>query len=516
MLYAESAAEAFAILENPHNKQTIDLILLDIMMPEVDGIQACAKIKKMPTFQDIPIIMVTAISESQSLESAFDAGAIDYITKPVNPTILKARVNSALTLKKEMDRRKAREQDIIDIGAKIQQTLLMGQIPESFPGIEIAAFTRPSQKIDGDFYDFFGYQNECLDIFLGDVMGKGVPAALVGAATKANFYRAITQIIAGCQIERLPRVEQIVQYVHQVMTHELIELEKFVTLCYIRYHTSDNSIDLVDCGHTQSIHYQAKANECRFIKGDNTPLGFIQDEIYEQTKFYLDPGDILFLYSDGFTEACSPDGHFFGENRLIECIKQYANHNPSKLIEYIQQKVIEFTKSDHLGDDLTCVVLKRMPSISQLSINKNHFEQQKTGDTLTIKSSFQELQNVRQFIKNYCHSIQLGTDAKEFIWQLETAIIELISNVIKYAYQNKENYDITIQVKRDNKQVALLVNHWGKPFSDPPCSPGPPEEDYPEGGYGLFIIDNYVDQCTYQENENGMNSIVMVKEIDVL
>ncbi|ETR73892.1 MAG: hypothetical protein OMM_06662 [Candidatus Magnetoglobus multicellularis str. Araruama] len=74
---------------------------MDIMMPGIDGITACAHIKQEPSFKDIPIIMVTAKNESQSLQAAFDAGAMDYITKPVNPTILKARVNSALTLKKK-------------------------------------------------------------------------------------------------------------------------------------------------------------------------------------------------------------------------------------------------------------------------------------------------------------------------------------------------------------------------------------------------------------------------------
>jgi sigma-B regulation protein RsbU (phosphoserine phosphatase) len=517
ILHAESAVEAYMYLENQPVNKAIDIILLDIMMPEVNGLQACAHIKRMPLYADIPIIMVTAMNESQSLQQAFDAGAIDYITKPVNPIVLKSRVRSALTLKKEMDRRKAREQDLIEIGAKIQQTLLLGKLPESFPDLEIAAFTQPSQKVDGDFYDFICHQEKCLDVFLGDVMGKGVPAALIGAATKANFYRAITQLLLQDETDQIPQVEQIVQYVHWVMSNELIELEKFVTLCYVRFHCSDQSIDLVDCGHTQTIHFHALTNECSLIKGDNTPLGFIPDENYQQITFYLDPGDILFLYSDGFTEACRPDGTFFGEDRLISCIKKYCKKDPNTIVQHIQNEVFKFAKTDSLGDDLTCVVLKRkehscaVHAMMQPDDIDNLLENNESCQSIKVKSQLVEIQNVRKFVMNYCKTIDLGMDAKSFVWELETAIIELISNVIKYAYLNEEHHEIVICADDDVNQVRLIVHHWGKSFPNPPTDPKPPEKEYPEGGYGLFIIDNYIDKCEYLKKDDQMNSIVLIK-----
>jgi len=499
MLHAESATEAYTHLESQLSKKPVDIILMDIMMPEIDGIEACRHIKQMPSFKDIPVIMVTAKDESQTLQSAFDAGAIDYITKPVNPTILKARVRSALTLKKEMDRRKAREQDLIDIGAKIQKTLLFGKLPHTFPGIEIAAFTQASQKIDGDFYDFFCHKDHCIDLFLGDVMGKGVPAALVGAATKTNFYRAITQLISEDHKHSLPDIEQIIQQVHEVMSSELIELETFVTLCYARYHSTDQSVDLVDCGHTQSIHFHNDNKECSFIKGENTPLGFIPDEIYQKMTFFLMPGDVLFLYSDGFTEACNPDGDFFGEIRLKECIQKHSTESPSTLIKKIHEEVYQFTKTDQLGDDLTCVVLKRTI--------KN-----KTGSMLSIKSSYKDLQKIRLFISRYFQSIERDRVPQQFIWQVETAIIELISNIIKYAYLGEDHHVIEIHFDCDETQMIIKVYHWGNPFPHPPTDPKPPIEEYAEGGYGLYIIDSYMDTCQYSDDDNCRNSIVLIKK----
>jgi len=498
IIHAESANEAYSKLEEQKQNLSINIILLDIMMPEIDGIKACAHIKQIPSYKDIPIIMVTAKDDSQSLQSAFDAGAIDYITKPVNPTILKARVRSALTLKKEMDRRKAREQDLIDIGAKIQTTLLLGELPKTFPGLEISAFTQASQKIDGDFYDYFCQKDQHLDIFIGDVMGKGVPAALVGAATKATFYRIITQLLSENHTHSLPKIEKIIQQVHNIMSNELIELETFVTLCYIRYHSKTKSVDLVDCGHTQTIHFHSATKECTFIKGDNTPLGFIQNEVYLQQSFFLKPGDILFLYSDGFTEACDPDGDFFGEKKLIECIKEHCKESPSNLIKIIHNRITKFTNTNQLGDDLTCVVLKRIDEATKQNV-------------LKIKSALTELQKVRQFVGFYCQSIKTGPQPKKFLWQLETAIVELISNIIKYAYLGEEQHEIVINASSESNCVIFTFFHWGNPFPHPPTSPKPPEEEYPEGGYGLFIIDNYIDECEYSFDKDGCNSIVLIK-----
>ena len=256
---ADSAQDSFRQLglEEPTREvYQVDLVLMDIFMPEIDGIEACRRIKASEQFSDVPIIMITAQTEMEYLRSAFDAGAIDYITKPVNKVELLARVSSALTLKREMDRRKAREQEIIDIGSEIQQTLLQGHPPQDFPGIGVAAFTMQSLRIGGDFYDFFKFNDRCLDIIIGDVMGKGIPAALMGAAIKNQFVRAINHLIAKEGIGRIPEPEEIVRRVHSELTAELIKLDSFVTLCYARVDLNGSRLSFVDCGHAKSLHFR--------------------------------------------------------------------------------------------------------------------------------------------------------------------------------------------------------------------------------------------------------------------
>lgn len=129
-LQAESAEGAFRELEGAAllpEGTVVDLILLDIMMPEVDGIEACRRIKADERFRDIPVIMVTALTETSHLRAAFEAGAMDYVTKPINRMELLARIASALRLKQEMDRRKARERELEQALAEVK--VLRGFIP---------------------------------------------------------------------------------------------------------------------------------------------------------------------------------------------------------------------------------------------------------------------------------------------------------------------------------------------------------------------------------------------------
>jgi len=126
LLSAKSTGETYELLgigkASPPNGKTpdIDLILMDVAMPDIDGIEACRRIKETEKFHDIPVIMVTAMDDGKLLDLAFETGAVDYITKPIEKVELLARVNSALRLKKEMDGRKAREEDLLKLTEELE------------------------------------------------------------------------------------------------------------------------------------------------------------------------------------------------------------------------------------------------------------------------------------------------------------------------------------------------------------------------------------------------------------
>jgi CheY-like chemotaxis protein len=126
VLTAESLHEAFrhlAIVDHESGNAAIDLILMDIMMPDMDGVSACRRIKGVERLRDIPIIMVTGRTDPEDLQTAFAAGAIDYITKPLNRVELLARVSSVLAMKREIDFRKARERELLEKNRQLAQAL---------------------------------------------------------------------------------------------------------------------------------------------------------------------------------------------------------------------------------------------------------------------------------------------------------------------------------------------------------------------------------------------------------
>ena len=247
-------------------------------------------------------------------------------------------VESDITRRKEAELAlaSAREQEV-EVGARIQQTLLLGRPPENLESIEFAANTIASQKIDGDFYDFYTLSPGVCDLLIGDVMGKGIPAALLGAATKSLFPLAMNQF-AQKGVSLSPGPKEIVKQVNSLAVRELIELESFVTLVYGRFDMNAMELSFVDCGHTRTMHYNSRSKTISKLEGVNMPLGFSPKDKYEEIKARLAPGDVLVFYSDGVTEAMAPSGEMWGESGLLDCILEHAELSPQALINIIQTR----------------------------------------------------------------------------------------------------------------------------------------------------------------------------------
>jgi len=166
------------------------------------------------------------------------------------------------------------------------------------------AHTTPSQRIDGDFYDLFKHSDDCFDVIVGDVMGKGIPAALVGAATKSQFLRAMSRLLSSPDRKGIPRPDEIVGLVHTEITQQLIDLETFVTVCFARFDMQRCRVDFVDCGPTATLHIRSRTGDCELLKGKNMPLGISREEVYEQTSVPFSIGDtFFFLVSAKFSLA---------------------------------------------------------------------------------------------------------------------------------------------------------------------------------------------------------------------
>jgi PAS domain S-box-containing protein len=403
-----------------------------------------------------------------------------------------ARTAELHAANKELEQARERE---IEIGFKIQQTLLLDQPPTDVPGLRVAALTIPSQRIDGDFYIFIRHADDCLDVIVGDVMGKGIPAALLGAATKSHFLKALSDLMGQARNGVLPEPKEIVMLAHAELVRHLIDLDSFVTLVYARFDESKRSLQLVDCGHTGTIHLHSGTGRCEMLHGDNLPLGVREGEIYDQISVPFEPGDLFVFFSDGITEARSRSGGLFSDARLEECVTSNRDLQPEELVAAIRKAVFTFTESNQLSDDLTAVAVR----VEERQLPAAQAE-------IEIASDLKNLRQAREFVRGFCG----GLFDEDGAGALELAVNEAASNIMKHAYHGRSDQWIHLEAEAFPSHVTIRLHHLGDPF-DPSAVPPPSLDGSRESGFGAWIIARSVDQVRYYRDERGRNCIALVK-----
>jgi PAS domain S-box-containing protein len=392
----------------------------------------------------------------------------------------------------------AREREVA-IGFRIQRMLLLDEPPRDIPGLRVAALTIPSQRIAGDFYEFFTHQDESLDVIVADVMGKGIPAALLGAATKSHFTEALCHLMALSPAGVLPEPREVVTLAHADMARHLIELESFVTLCYARVDLTRRRLALVDCGHTGLIHVRGGTDLCEMVHGDNLPLGIREGEIYDQIAVPFEAGDVFLFYSDGITEASNATGERFGTDRLMASVRMNGNLAPDALLGAVRAAVLAFAGSDRLTDDLTCVAVEVGERRRPLARRE-----------MEIRSDLRDLSRAREFVRTFCRTLPGSPLDEDRVAELALAVNEAASNVMKHAYHGRTDQRIHLEAEAFADHVAVRLHHLGDPF-DPSAVPLPSFDGSRESGFGIYLITRSVDDVRYYRDERGGNCIALVK-----
>jgi serine phosphatase RsbU (regulator of sigma subunit) len=343
-----------------------DIILLDIMMPEMDGYEVCAKLKADAKTRDIPIIFITAMSDAQDEAKGLELGAVDYITKPISPPVVSARVKSHLELKQareilknqnvileqrvaertkevlelqqvEFDLRAAKEkvENELNIAAQIQKNIL----PSKFP----------ARYVGGDFYDFFFVDDNTLALVMADVSDKGIPAAL--------FMMVSRTLIASLAVDhRSPSI--VLEKANNVMCQNN-ESGMFVTVFLAFYDVLNGNLTASNAGHSAGLIIDPGGASREWAHTHGAALGFMEDLPYKEETMNLEAGQTLFLYTDGVTEAMSPDNELFGLAQLREMLKRKHDLELDKLCTDIEASLSEFQQGQQF-DDITMLALKRI------------------------------------------------------------------------------------------------------------------------------------------------------------
>ena len=333
-------------------------------------------------------------------------------------------------------------------------------------------------------------------------MGKGVPAALLGAALKSSFPRAFSQLLISSQQKMLPEPEEIVMLVQSEVARQFINLGVFATLCYARLDLARLQLTLVDCGHPKTIHFRSLTGACDILQGDNMPLGFSELETYQQVSFSLAERDILVFYSDGLTEARNATGDFFGVERLMEVVQRQHHLEPARLIDAIREAVLAFTGLETGADDLTCVVVRIEETIPSRLIARTQFE---------TTSNIAKLPLIRTFVRSFCQELPICVLDEESLSQLELAVTEAASNIMRHAYQGRTDGHVQLVADAFPDRIVIQFFHQGAAF-DPATIKPPAFDGSREGGFGVYIIAHSVDEVSHVHDEQKGHCVRLVKK----
>lgn len=287
-----------------------DLILLDLMMPKMDGLEVSRRLKGNEQLPFMPIIMVTAKTDTKDVIAGLEAGGDEYLTKPVDHGSLVARVKSMLRIKELHDtvlEQSAQLENQLKTASKIQ-TLFWPDLPEPTGGLHSWAVSEPAGYVGGDFYDAITLPDDSVLSYVADVSGKGVPAALIMAAVS-------TKVRAEASLQQ--DLNLILQAVNSA-TYELASTEGyFTTMLLLKYWPATRKIEMVRAGHLHPLLVSAShVRELSHLKG--VSLGVLDEVKYEIGELVLNPGESLLLFSDGVTEAENERVEQFGYQRLID------------------------------------------------------------------------------------------------------------------------------------------------------------------------------------------------------
>lgn len=402
IVFAEGGREALDILQS----QEIQIIVTDLRMPEMDGLELIQQIKKRFP-ESVRVVLSASQDITQTIESINSGEVYRFIPKPLEPESFKQimldaagfylmktgreelirelsasnkSLTTALETVNEVNTRKDKlEKNAREVEKKIEQHLLQTEIPENIEGVALSAISIPSGHLDGDFFDFIPLGRGVFDLVIADVMGKGLQSALVGAGIKSIILKVLSQQNYSCSPQAdhpKKKLEQLLSKVHNISIKKLIDLEIFVTLCYARFDLVHKKMVFVDCGHTKTIHYQAAINECVLLEGENLPLGMVSQAKYQEQHVSLQQDDLLLFYSDGISEAENSKGDLFGTERLIEILKKQHHLSPDSLTQHIINTVKDYTDQQIFSDDFSCIVVRILPRTDKMideadNTNKN-------------------------------------------------------------------------------------------------------------------------------------------------
>lgn len=358
VLLATSGEEALDIAA----RHRLDLVLLDVVMPGMDGYDVCRALKADPTTRDVPVIFLTAMHDEEDEERGLTAGAIDYVGKPFSLPIVQARVRNHLISKLRADQINAsntklellysRVKEDLEAAARLQYSLL----PDGGKMIHHARFDflyNPSQFLGGDVLNYFSIGDNLAAFYVADVAGHGVPSSLLSVTLSNMMTPEFCTKVAGPIDDELgvPRPSTVASALNRRFLGDGVRMD-YLTAAYGIIDTASGVTRICQAGQPSPIVIR-RDGSIETVGTGGFPIGMFDDATFEDLSIRLRPGDRLALFSDGITECESPLKVQFGTAGLVAALLQDRAHT----LEAVRTRITGWLEGHPPSDDVSLIVM---------------------------------------------------------------------------------------------------------------------------------------------------------------
>lgn len=345
LLVAKNGEAALTIVQ----KAKPDLILLDIMMPGIDGFEVCRRLKADPVTEKIPVIFLSALDETADKVRGLQLGAVDYVAKPFQPEEVIARVSTHLTihrLGREVQQQRDELEHELQVVSQLQRDLLPEQLPQ-IDGLRLAAHYETSRYAGGDYYDMAELPDGRWAFLVADAEGHSAPATVLMAMTCALFRSS-----SDCREEP----DKMLSFINENLRK--VNKESFVTAIYCVYDPRRRTLKMARAGHPLPLLYRFSEKTAMELSCDGVfAMGWDAYPEIPVIEIEINPGDRLLFYTDGVSERFSEKQELYGTKRLLRQFETAHTDDPAQILEGIVDDLARFAGERPSDDDQAMLLI---------------------------------------------------------------------------------------------------------------------------------------------------------------
>lgn len=472
-----------------------DLVLLDIMMPGLDGYEVCRRLKRDPHTRDIPVVFLTSLDEVQDKARGFECGAADYITKPFEILEVKARVGALLRAKAYQDA----VRELLESELRVAREIQRGLVPRNFAALggaaaECFACLEPARAVGGDLYDVFRIDDRHLCLVVGDVSGKGIPAALFMVMT-ITLIRSLARLSG--------RPDEILARVNDALAADNPS-SMFVTLFCAVLDVETGRLTCASGGHLSPMLARPGGVPRPVVASEGTLVGVQPGLAFPASEVELAPGDLLVAFTDGVTEAMAPDGALFGEGRLRALLGELGDISPAAAVHAVLAGVRAFADSAEQADDIAILAVRYAGGGGRPAA---------TADlVLDLRATFEEVVRATTAVRELCEARGVPREPTD---DLILGLDEMLANIVTYGYPGNAAGAIAVRVAITEDALRLDISDRAPAFN--PLEAAAPDLDAPldtrpVGGLGVHLARSVMDTMEYAR-EDGENRLRLVRRL---